>query len=461
MVIQINNLNFVYENSDSGLFDINLQIKENECVALIGQSGNGKTTLTRVINGLAPAHYKGTLTGQICIHGQSVNQTELWAHSKTVGSVFQDPKSQFFSSELYGEVAFGLENFGYSNIEIKEKVDAIIDAQRLGDLKTTSLDRLSSGEKQKVAISSVLALSPTVLVFDEPTANLDEPSAHRLGELIAELKHKGHTIVIAEHRLSHIAGFVDRYLYLKDGRIEREFTPAQLQALCEAEKQAMGIREITPAQRKKLPQLDCDKADPFVVAHAQFQLKKKTILSDLSFSVPSAAVVAITGENGVGKTTLAKLLCGLHKLPKGAVSIGGKPVKSSQLYRHVWYSSNDTNTQFFTDSLTEELLLLTPKTLENLENARAILQEIGLYTEKDRHPQTLSGGQKQRLSIACGMLSGRNILIFDEPTSGLDGKNLAIVARLFQQMAAQGKIVLLITHDNELINACCTHQLPL
>lgn len=460
-MIAINHLNFTYADSTKGLFDLDLQIKPNECVALIGQSGNGKTTLTRVINGLSPVHYKGNLTGSLQLDGTDTTTLPLWQRSKLVGSVFQDPKSQFFSSELHGEIAFSMENFGFDQATIRQITDQIIQSQQLDHLQHTALDCLSSGEKQKVAISSVLTLRPPILVFDEPSANLDEPSARALGKMMRQLKDSGHTLVIAEHRLSYIAPFVDRYLYLEDGKIIQSFTTASLSALSDTERLALGIRSVLPVERKPLKPLCFCRDDDFVVENLSYTIKGKPLIQNLSFSANNGSIVAITGKNGVGKTTLAKLLCGLAKHKQGKVSIDGKVVKSAHRYRDIWYSANDTNTQFFTNSLTEELLLLTEKTEENLQKARDILRQIQLYEYKDNHPQTLSGGQKQRLSIACGLLSDRKVLLFDEPTSGLDGKNLQIVSTLFQSMMGSNKLIFIISHDNELINACCTYQLQL
>jgi energy-coupling factor transport system ATP-binding protein len=168
-------------------------------------------------------------------------------------------------------------------------------------------------------------------------------------------------------------------------------------------------------------------------------------------------VIAITGENGIGKTTLAKVLSGLLRQSAGQVSLGGRTLSPAARRKRVWYSDNDTSAQFFTDSVSEELLLCHGRDEETLKKARTLLKELELYEYSDAHPATLSGGQKQRLSIACGLMSGREVLIFDEPTSGLDGRSLRIVSGMLRQAAESGKCVLVITHDNELIRMCCTH----
>lgn len=167
-------------------------------------------------------------------------------------------------------------------------------------------------------------------------------------------------------------------------------------------------------------------------------------------------IIAITGRNGAGKTSLMRIFCGLERENGGELRLSGKSVAPKRRRGHVWYSANDTNTQFFTESVSEELLLMSARAPEVLEQARELLRLFGLYEWKDAHPATLSGGQKQRLSIACGLMSGRDVLIFDEPTSGLDGENMRLVSAALRAAAKRGKTILIITHDTELIKECCT-----
>lgn len=183
--------------------------------------------------------------------------------------------------------------------------------------------------------------------------------------------------------------------------------------------------------------------------------KKLLIFENLNLSLPAGKITALTGRNGAGKTTLAMVLAGLQKQSGGEIYIGGKKLPAGKRRKVVWYSSNDTGTQFFTTSVTEELLLHSDASSGRLEHARTLLKTLGLYAYKDTHPAALSGGQKQRLSIACGLLSGREILLFDEPTSGLDGGNMRKIAAVLTVAAAEGKTIGVITHDKELMQACC------
>ena len=198
-----------------------------------------------------------------------------------------------------------------------------------------------------------------------------------------------------------------------------------------------------------------DKRPILCVTKLSCKRKKTDVFCDISFSAYAGQVTAITGHNGVGKTSLALVLSGLWKEKSGQILINGVKMRPGERRKQIWYGSNDTGTQFFTNSVTEELLLHLERSEERLERTRSLLKRLDLYRYKDAHPASLSGGQKQRLSIACGILSERKILIFDEPTSGLDGGNMGIVADVLQEEAHMGKAILVITHDEELIRCCC------
>lgn len=182
---------------------------------------------------------------------------------------------------------------------------------------------------------------------------------------------------------------------------------------------------------------------------------KAIILENINLSLWQGSVVALTGRNGAGKTSLALALSGLARETQGAVSVNGEVIPPGKRRKKIWFGANDTGTQFFTGSVTEELLLGAQYSQEALEQARILLKRLGLYRYRETHPAALSGGERQRLAIACGILSQRDLLIFDEPTSGLDGENMVLIAEIFRNAADHGKAVLVITHDAELVQKCC------
>ncbi|MCD8018363.1 MAG: energy-coupling factor ABC transporter ATP-binding protein, partial [Clostridiales bacterium] len=225
-MIEINNLSFRYEGTAQGVSGIHLNIRDGECVVLTGCSGCGKTTLTRLVNGLAPSFYPGEKSGTILLNGQDISELPVWKIGESVVSVFQNPKSQFFSSELAGEVAFACENYGFPQEEIRRRTDNAITVMGLDAVRNRPLDILSSGEKQRAAVASVYALCPKVFVCDEPTANLDEDGIVQLKETFCTLKKQGYTFLIAEHRLAWLDDLADRYIYMDDGVIDGEYSPS-------------------------------------------------------------------------------------------------------------------------------------------------------------------------------------------------------------------------------------------
>lgn len=449
---------FQYADSGDGVEDIGLHVRKGECVVLTGPSGNGKTTLTRLVNGLAPAFYAGRLSGAVELGGRDRREEPLWQRGRLVGSVFQDPKSQFFSSQLAGEVAFACENYGIPHDEIVSRTDAAIRAFRLEGLRDRPLDVLSSGEKQRTAMASVCALDPPVLVCDEPTANLDEQGIRELRDALLQFKREGRTLLIAEHRLAWLAGLADRFVYVREGRLRWEKTPEQMLGMTEEERERLQLRSVREGAPAALPPPTGEGVPAVSLEGLACGRGRKCIWEDLRLAAWPGRVTALTGRNGAGKTTLAKILAGLERPSRGEIRIHGRKASPAQRRKHCWYSANDTGTQFFTNSVSEELLLGLPRTQAVLDRARALLRRFALYAYKDAHPAILSGGQKQRLAIACGLISGREILLLDEPTSGLDGGNMRIIADALRAEADHGKTVLVITHDGELIRACCDSQ---
>ena len=455
--VTLNDVSFTYGGNSDGLRHISLAIVKGECLVLTGRSGNGKTTLTRLINGTAPSFYDGELR----IFGRTSEKIESWENAKLTGTVFQDPKSQFFSSDITGEIAFAAENYGCPTLNIRRNVNRIINEMNLSGLKETTVDRLSSGEKQKVAIAAVKILAPSIFVFDEPSANLDPGATEMLGNLMRTLKEDGHTLIIAEHRTAYLEDIADRYVYLEHGKITADYTRRQFLLLSEQERQELGLRSSDTVTIPNLLSHSEPQKAFLRLSGIECGYKKKLLFENLSSSFHRGTITAVTGYNGQGKTSLAKIICGLKKESSGRVYFGNKHVPARKRNKYVWFSSNDTNTQLFTSSVEEELLLLIKKDQSKIDEARNLLRKLQLHDFKDRHPVTLSGGQKLRLSIACGLLSDRPVMIFDEPTSGLDGEGMRLVAETFKTAANNEKCIIIISHDAELIRECCTHHIAL
>ena len=217
LVAQLKGASFSYYGAPETLHAVDLDVHAGECVVLMGASGSGKTTIVRVLNGLAGGYYRGSVSGDVFLGGLSARDMEAWRRAELVGSVFQDPTAQFFSSQLAGEVAFGCENIGYPAEEVVRRTDAAIGRLGLDRLRTIAVDELSSGQKQRVAIASSLAPAPRLVVMDEPSSNLDEDAAQELGAVLMELKRQGYALVVAEHRISYLMECADRFCYMEAG----------------------------------------------------------------------------------------------------------------------------------------------------------------------------------------------------------------------------------------------------
>ena len=460
-MIRFEGVSFRYQGSDNGIFDINLTVAAGECVVLCGVSGCGKTTVTRMVSALIPSFYHGKKEGRVLVRGSDVEDLRSWEVGGLVGSVFQDPKSQFFSTELTGEVAFACENRGLDRMEIRRRTDGALAVMGLDALRSQAVDTLSSGEQQRVAIASVYALTPTVLVFDEPTANMDATGMAQLRKTVLELKRRGLTLLVAEHRIAWLDGIADRYLYLRAGRICRQFLPSEMRALPNIERHRMGLRSAIPVP---LPHLPAPHGARLAIQCRGLACRRGNtqVWRGLDLSFFTHRVTAIMGPNGVGKTTLGLVLSGLLRQREGEVIVSGRRLRPARRRRELWFCANNTGTQFFTNSVSDELLMsMREHSEKDIGRARDILRRMGLYQYRDAHPACLSGGQRQRLAIACALLSDRNILVLDEPTSGLDAANMRIIATELKTAAAGGRCVLVITHDTELVAECCDSAVSL
>lgn len=436
------------------LTEINLKIHPGECVLLVGESGSGKTTLTKMINGLIPHFYSyGQLDGNVCVQGEPVAETEMYKLAEKTGNVFQNPKSQFFYTDSSAEIAFGLENQGLPPEMLRKRI--VTTAKDLGieNLLGRNIFKLSGGEKQIIAFASAYAAEPEIYVLDEPSSNLDNTSVERLKELLHYIKAQGKTVIIAEHRLNYMRSVADRVIYLKGGRIVREFTADQFLALSERERISMGLRTLKET-RITIPVCTTVKGELCIDRIFSRYTKKK-----ICFGASAGDVIGITGKNGAGKTTLCKMICGLLKEQSGVVSYQGKKLTRRQRQRLCAMVMQDVNHQLFADSVEDECELAAPGASK--ERIDQLLRKFDLFPYKEIHPAVLSGGQRQRLAVCQAVLSGKKVMIFDEPTSGLDYTHMVQTGEIIQKLSCDGYIVLVITHDYEFLNMTCHSVLQL
>lgn len=436
------------------LSDINLEIQDGEFVLICGESGCGKTTMTKLINGLIPHFVRDvSVDGTITVCGKDVAEMPMYEIAELVGSVFQNPKTQFFYTNSNAEMAFGLENRGVEPEYIRKRIKNTINELDIEKLEDRDVFSMSGGEKQLLAFASVYAMNPQIYVLDEPSANLDIVAMEKLSERMKVIKEKGHTVVVAEHRLAWIQKFADRIIFMKEGHIEQEFTSDEFKALPNLKREQMGLRSIVPEQIQ-IPEITGNSEDAVLqICNLSCKRKKQMIFQNISLSARAGDIIGITGKNGAGKSTFCNCLCGLLKPKGGEILYQGKKLSEKARTKLFGMVMQEVNHQLFSDSVKNECMLANEEASE--QEIRELLEKFDLEEYAEYHPMILSGGQRQRLAICQAVMGEKKLLIFDEPTSGLDFRHMCQVEKLMKQLSEEKYIIIVVTHDYEFLNRAC------
>lgn len=446
------------EESTPTLRKVSGNIPAGRCVVLCGGSGCGKSTLLRCINGLIPQFYEGELTGFCRLDGHGTADLSIGEIGELAASVFQDPRSQFFTVNSSNEVAFGLENHGLPQEKIRDRVDEAFRTFHLEHLKNRNVYELSSGERQLISILSAWAMDTDIFLLDEPTANLDFAATQQLRNILLKVKKQGKTLLLSEHRLYYLADIADEYWIMANGEIKHKYTAEKAKSLSPLQLHTLSLRtldleKITVSERSPQPE---NMPQALSVSNLRYKYgrKNRAILSDVNFSVCEHEIVGLVGTNGFGKTTFGKLIAGLYHSTGGEISLFGKTQKPKQLQKQVLFIMQEAEFQFFTNSVLHELQYGHKITAEFEKKTETLLKSMDMWECRDRHPFSLSGGQMQRLTLMMAYLSDKPIVILDEPTAGQDAESLKRCAELIREMGKE-KTVLIITHDLELIADAC------
>lgn len=482
-ILSCENVAFKYnESTDYAISDCTFSVKKGEKIMLCGASGSGKSTLLRLLKReLSP---RGELSGNITLMGKDRSELSDRESAEKIGFVMQNPDSQTVCDKVSAELAFGLESFGVKSGEIQSRVGEMAAFFGIEPLYDRDISTLSGGQKQLVALCSVMATDPDILLLDEPTAQLDPVAARELLGILDRLnKEMGVTIIIAEHDPEELFDSCDKILYLAKGKTEFFGTPAltakyfvenalegflpetakAFARLCDdlplnvrqgrAKLEKLGVTDI-PKQAVN----DTERAEPYALQcknlWQRYEKNSPDILKGCDLGIRKGECYGLLGSNGGGKSTLLRVICGLCKPYMGTVSLFGKKqkaYKNGSLFREMLaFLPQEPVTMFVKESVREDLLQSGDKvTVENVS------QRMGIEHLLDRHPWDLSGGEIQKCAFGKILLADPKIIVLDECTKGMDSFAKKALGDILLDIKDEGRTILLVTHDLEFAAQYC------
>lgn len=474
-MIDVASLSFSYVSELTGdrveaLKDVDLSADAGSLTLVCGASGCGKSTLMKALTGLVPQMTPGELDGVVRINGRNLADVALTDVGHLCSSVFQNPRTQFFCDTVAEELAFCGENYGRERATLRQQSERAAKLMGISHLMERKLTTLSGGQLQKVALACALASGAPVLLADEPTSNLDPAAISEVRAALKVLKEQGLTIVVVEHRLHFLRGLADHVLLMESGRVTRRWNGAEFFSMGQAQRRSLGLRTLvdpgppeTWVEQVQAGRQENREATPSQVRLScrglSFAYGASPVFEGLDADFPAGQITCIAGANGVGKTTLVRVLCGLAAPSSGSISLDGVPASRKTRRSACALVMQDTGRQLFSDTLAGELTIGASHA--SGQSGEQLLADFDLANLGERHPLSLSGGQKQRLVIAAARATGRPIVILDEPTSGVDARHLDSITATLRRIADEGAAVVVVTHDGEFAAACADRLITL
>ena len=486
-MIDVASLSFSYVSELTGdrveaLKDVDLSADAGSLTLVCGASGCGKSTLMKALTGLVPQMTPGELDGVVRINGRNLADVALTDVGHLCSSVFQNPRTQFFCDTVAEELAFCGENYGRERATLRQQSERAAKLMGISHLMERKLTTLSGGQLQKVALACALASGAPVLLADEPTSNLDPAAISEVRAALKVLKEQGLTIVVVEHRLHFLRGLADQVLLMESGRVTRRWNGAEFFSMGQAQRRSLGLRTLVDPgppetwvgqvqagrQENQVRQVQAGRQENREATPSQVRLSCRglsfaygasPVFEGLDADFPAGQITCIAGANGVGKTTLVRVLCGLAAPSSGSISMDGVPASRKTRRSACALVMQDTGRQLFSDTLAGELTIGASHA--SGQSGEQLLADFDLANLGERHPLSLSGGQKQRLVIAAARATGRPIVILDEPTSGVDARHLDSITATLRRIADEGAAVVVVTHDGEFAAACADRLITL
>lgn len=487
-MITFDHVTIAYMDTDEPVLrDVDISIGEGELCLVIGRTGSGKSTLLRAINGLVPHFTGGSLVGTVTVDGRDTRSHRPRDLADIVGVVPQDPAASFVADTVEDEIACGMEWLGLDEAVMRRRVEETLDLLGLSALRHRPLQSLSGGERQRVAIAAVIATHPRVLVLDEPTSALDPAAADEVLAALARLVHDlGTTVVLAEHRLERVLQYADRLVIVEDDGTVRTGDPATLMggapvappvvhlgriagwsplplSVRDARRAAEGLRALLSGRgpvRRVMPPTDAviDARDVVV------RYGSVVALRGAGLRAGAGEVVALMGRNGAGKSTLLSGVAGMRRPDHGSVTVGGVDPTSlhgTALVRAIGYVPQDPGDLLTLDSVARECAAADVDAHCTPGTTRALLALLSPDVVDTDHPRDLSEGQRLSLALAVVLAGAPPVLLLDEPTRGLDYGTKTHLVEALRGLAADGRTVVLATHDVELVAEVATRVVVL
>lgn len=493
-MIKIENVSFKYPDSENiVLNNVNLSIKKGEFITICGKSGCGKSTLLRHLKPVLMPY--GIFEGKILFQNRNLKDLTNREQAEKIGYVFQSPDNQIVTDKVWHELAFGLENLGYSKEVIRLRVSEMASFFGIQDWFEKDISELSGGQKQLLNLAAIMVMEPEVLILDEPTSQLDPIAADNFLEILKKVNRDiGTTIIIAEHRLENLFTMSDKVVVMEDGKVISNGSPSFVGYELKEKKNDMF--KALPTAMKVYSEIDVDGECPITIREGRkmldkyfldrelkvtkleedvveeyknkkvlefkniwFRYDKKglDIIKDLSFSVNKGEIYSILGGNGTGKTTTLSLINRLNKPYRGTIKINDKNINnlsSKELYdSNVITLPQNPQSIFVEKTLKEDLIeVFQGKNIDKeeiLEKIRAVAEFLEISNLLGMHPYDLSGGEQQRAALGKILLLEPKILLLDEPTKGIDNFFKERLGRYLKELCNKGMTVIMVSHDIE------------
>jgi energy-coupling factor transporter ATP-binding protein EcfA2 len=489
-VIEFDSVTITYSGASAPtLADVSLTIDEGELVLVVGETGSGKSTFLRAINGLVPHFTGGTVHGRVRVAGRDTSTHHPRDLADVVGVVPQDPMSSFVTDTVEEELAYGMECLGITPSTMRRRVEETLDLLGLADVRDRALLSLSGGQRQRVAIGAVLTSHPRVLVLDEPTSALDPGAAEEVLATLQRLVHDlGITVVLAEHRLERVLEYADRVIFVPGGaqplvvgspgtvmatspvappvvRLGRlaEWDPLPL-SVRDARRQAGDLRARLHAQPVRAQDIAIRRPPVVAVDRTQASYGAVHALRGVTLDVAPGEIVALMGRNGAGKSTLLSTLVGLRRPNAGTVRIDGvdpATLTGPRLIGRVGLVPQDSSDLLSRDTVAAECADADRDADVDSGSAARLLHRLAPEIPLDAHPRDLSEGQRLVLALAVILVSTPAVILLDEPTRGLDYPTKDRLSQLLRDLAESGHAIVVATHDVELAAETATRVVVL